>query len=150
MLKQPFCNFILAGLSISEFGLQIPSPFASLELSNSEITSATQWTLRCVVGGDDRRKINVAAFEALLYSAAQESYGYDNSSGIPVSFMFGWLNNDGSVSEYTSYQGFTLKFNVNRNTISDIVHHRTWKQLKRYAELSQNEVIELKDKKPLG
>ena len=43
-----------------------------------------------------------------------------------------------------------LKFNVNRNTISDIVHHRTWKQLKRYAELSQNEVIELKDKKPLG
>lgn len=43
----------------------------------------------------------------------------------------------------------SLKFNVNRNTISDIVHHRTWKQLKRYAELSQNEVIEIKDKKPL-
>lgn len=117
MLRQPFCNFILAGLSISEFGLQIPSPFASLELTNSEITSATQWTLRCVVGGDDRRKINIAAFEALLYSAAQESYGYDNSSGIPVSFMFGWLNNDGSVSEYTSYQGFTLKFNVNTSGV---------------------------------
>lgn len=43
-----------------------------------------------------------------------------------------------------------LKFNVNRNTISHIVHNRTWKQLKRYAELSQNEVIELEDKKPLG
>lgn len=26
---------------------------------------------------------------------------------------------------------------------------RTWKQLKRYAELSQNEVIEVKDKKLL-
>ena len=44
----------------------------------------------------------------------------------------------------------SIKFNVNRNTISDIVHHRTWKQLKRYAELSRNEVIELEDKKPLG
>lgn len=42
-----------------------------------------------------------------------------------------------------------LKFNVNRNTISHIVHHRTWKQLKRYAELSRNKVVELKDKKPL-
>ena len=42
-----------------------------------------------------------------------------------------------------------LKFGVNRNTISDIIHHRSWKQLKRYAELSQNEVIEVKDKKPL-
>ena len=30
-----------------------------------------------------------------------------------------------------------LKFNVNKSTISDIVHNRTWKQLKRYAELSQ-------------
>lgn len=42
------------------------------------------------------------------------------------------------------------KFNVNRNTISDIIHNRTWKQLKRYAELPQNEVVELTDKKPLG
>ncbi len=112
MLKQPFCNFTLAGVSLTEFGLKIPSPFASLNISNSEITSATQWTLKCVVGGDDRQKINIAAFEALLYSAAQSSYGYDNSSGIPVSFIFGWLNSDGSVEQYTSYQGFTLKFDV--------------------------------------
>lgn len=53
------------------------------------------------------------------------------------------------------YPKMTIKelasiFNVNRNTISDIIHHRTWKQLKRYADLSQNEVIEPEDKKPLG
>lgn len=30
-------------------------------------------------------------------------------------------------------------FDVNRNTISDIKNNRTWKQLKRYAELSQIE-----------
>lgn len=42
------------------------------------------------------------------------------------------------------------KFNVHRSTISDVINFRTWKQLKRYAELSRNEVIELKDKKPLG
>ena len=30
-------------------------------------------------------------------------------------------------------------FGVNRTTISDIKHNRTWKQLKRYAELSQIE-----------
>ena len=41
-------------------------------------------------------------------------------------------------------------FNVSRSTISDVINFRTWKQLKKYAELSQNEVIELKDKKPLG
>lgn len=40
-------------------------------------------------------------------------------------------------------------FNVNKNTIQDIKAGRTWKQLKRYAELSQNEVIEVKDKKLL-
>lgn len=112
MLKQCFCNFMLAGVSITEFGLIIPSPFCSLELSNSEISSMTSWTLKCTVGGDDRQKINVAAFEALLYSAAQDASGYENSSGIPVSFLFGWLNNDGTVSEYTSYQGFTIQFKV--------------------------------------
>ena len=42
------------------------------------------------------------------------------------------------------------KFNVNRNTISDVIHYRTWKQLKRYAELPQSDVTELEDKKPLG
>ena len=41
------------------------------------------------------------------------------------------------------------KFNVHRSTISGIINYRTWKQLKSYAELSQNEVIEIKDKKPL-
>lgn len=112
MQKQPFCNFILSGVSLTEFGLEIPSPFTSLELANSEISSATSWTLNCIVGGDDKRKINIAAFEALLYSAAQESNEYADSSGVPVSFAFGWLNPDGSVAEYLSYQGFTIKFSV--------------------------------------
>ena len=89
MQKQPFCNFILSGISLTEFGLEIPSPFTSLELANSEISSATSWTLNCIVGGDDKRKINIAAFEALLYSAAQESNEYADSSGVPVSFAFG-------------------------------------------------------------
>ena len=112
MLKMPFCNFILGGVSINEYGLEIPSPFTSLTLSNAETTSMTSWELKCTIGGDSRRKVNVAAFEALLYSAAQSSYGYDNASGIPVSFIFGWLNNDGSVAEYLSYTGFTLQFTV--------------------------------------
>jgi hypothetical protein len=112
MQKQPFVNFILAGTSLTDFGLKIPSPFSSLELSNSEISSMTSWTLTCTVGGDDKNKINIAAFEALLYSAAQGASQYANSSGIPVSFAFGWLDDDGNVSEYTSYQGYTLKFSV--------------------------------------
>lgn len=112
MKQQPFCNFVLAGLSITEFGLSIPSPFTSLELSNSEIASMTSWTLSCVVGGDATRKVNIAAFEALLYTAAQAASSYPEASGIPVSFMFGWLNPDGSVKEYVSYQGFTLQFEV--------------------------------------
>lgn len=29
------------------------------------------------------------------------------------------------------------KFNVNRNTIADVIYFRTWKQLKSYAELPQ-------------
>lgn len=112
MLRNCFCNFMLAGISITEYGLMIPSPFASLELSNSQVSSMTSWTLKCIVGGDDRRKINIAAFEALLYSAAQSAAGYENSSGIPCSFNFGWLNSNGSVSEYISYQGFTIQFSV--------------------------------------
>lgn len=112
MKKQPWVNVVLAGINLTEFGLMIPSPFSSLEIENSEITSATAWTLTCVVGGDNKRKINVAAFEALLYSAAQEAYGYKNSSGIPVSFAYGWIDERGQVEQYTSYQGFTLKFNV--------------------------------------
>lgn len=112
MKRQPWCNFILAGVSITEYGLVIPSPFASLEISNSEISSFTNWTLNITVGGDASKKVNVSAFEALIYSAAQSANGYDNSSGIPVSFMFGWIDEDGTISEYTSYQGYTLKFNV--------------------------------------
>ena len=40
-------------------------------------------------------------------------------------------------------------FNVSVSTIKSIINNRSWKQLKRYAELSQNEVIEVEDKKPL-
>jgi len=112
MYKQPFVSFCLAGVSLTDFGLKIPSPFCSLELSNSQITSFTSWTLTVIVGGDDVKKSNIAAFEALLYSAAQDANKYPSSSGIPVSFMFGWLNNDGGIAENVAYQGFTLKFNV--------------------------------------
>lgn len=112
MKKQPFVNIVLAGVNLTEFGLMVPSPFSSLEIENSEITSATAWTLTCVVGGDDTRKVNIAAFEALLYSAAQSAAGYKNASGIPVSFAYGWLDERGQVAQHTSYQGFTLKFNV--------------------------------------
>ena len=112
MKRQPFANFMLAGVAISEFGLKIPSPFISLELSNSQISSMTQWTLNCTVSGSDRDKMNIAAFEALLYSAAQDASSYANSSGIPVSFLFGWLDEAGNVSDYISYQGFTLQFTV--------------------------------------
>lgn len=112
MKRQPIVNFSLAGVSLTSFGFQVPSPFCSLELTNSEITTFTSWTLKCTVGGDDKKKVNIAAFEGLLYSAAQEVSAYDNASGIPVSFMFGWLKEDGNVDSYTSYQGFTLKFQV--------------------------------------
>jgi hypothetical protein len=113
MKRQHFANFMLSGVSLTEFGLTIPSPFSSLELSNSEISSMTSWTLTCIVGGDNKRKVNVAAFEALLYSAAQAASSYPDARGIPVSFMFGWLNSvTGEVDEYASYQGFTIKFDV--------------------------------------
>lgn len=115
MKKQAYCNFMLAGVSLTDFGLTIPSPFSSLELGNSEVTSATSWTLRCTVGGDSSRMINVAAFEALLYSAAQAASGYENSSGVPVSFIFGWLDNQGNIETNSSYQGFTLQFKVSTN-----------------------------------
>lgn len=112
MKRQPFLNFMLAGVSLSEYGLKIPSPVSSLDLSNSEVTSMTSWTLTCTVGGDDSRMVNIAAFEALLYSAAQSASGYENSSGIPVSFVFGWLDENGNVADHMSYQGFTLQFKV--------------------------------------
>lgn len=112
MYKQPFTSFLLAGVNLCDFGLQIPSPFCRLNLTNSQIQSFTSWTLTVTVGGDASKKANIAAFEALLYSAAQDASNYANSSGIPVSFMFGWLNKDGSVGDNTSYQGWTLNFNV--------------------------------------
>lgn len=112
MKQNAFCNFLLAGVSLTDFGLEIPSPFVSLELSNSEVTSMTSWRLTCVVGGDASRNVNISAFEALLYSGAQAASSYPNASGIPVSFIFGWLRPDGSVDQYLSYQGFTLQFEV--------------------------------------
>lgn len=113
MKQNCWCSFSIAGVSLTDFGLKLPSPFISLELSNSEITSMTSWTLKCMVGGDDTRKVNVAAFEALLYSAAKAITSYSNGSGIPVAFSFGWLDEkNGNIKDYLSYQGFTLNFKV--------------------------------------
>lgn len=112
MKKQSWVSFSLGGVSLTDFGLEIPSPFASLSISNSEIASVTSWTLNVVVGGDSKKKVNVAAFEALLYSAAQSASGYKNSQGIPVSFSFGWQDENGGIIDYISYQGFTLQFRV--------------------------------------
>ena len=106
---------MLAGVNLNDFGLEIPSPFSSLELGNSQVTSFTSWTLRCTVGGDSSRRINVAAFEALLYSAAQSVASYENASGIPVSFLLGWVDENGNVGDHISYQGFTLQFKVSTN-----------------------------------
>lgn len=115
MKRQPWCSVVLAGVNLTSFGFEVPSPFVSLELSNSEIASFTSFTLNVTVGGDSSRKINVAAFEALLYSAAQAASGYANASGIPVAFSFGWLNEFGQIDEYLSYQGFTLQFKASTN-----------------------------------
>lgn len=41
------------------------------------------------------------------------------------------------------------KFNVARSTIRDVLNYKRYKHLKRYAELSLNEMIEVEDKKPL-
>ena len=112
MLRNPFVSFVLAGVNLSSFGLLIPSPVSVLSIYNSEQTSMTSWKLTCTIGGDDKRKVNVSALEALLYTAAQDSANYSNSSGIPVSFVYGWVNEKGVVSQYSSYQGFTLNFKV--------------------------------------
>ena len=111
MKKQPFVSVSLSGVSLTEFGLEVPSPFCSLELTNSEIASYTSWVLTIVVGGDANRKMNIAAFEALIYSAAQTE-GYANASGVPVAFIFGWLDEHGSVAESVSYQGYTLNYSA--------------------------------------
>ena len=112
MRKQHWCSFSLAGVSLTNYGFEIPSPFCNLTLNNSEITSFTQWTLKATVGGDASRKVNIAAFEALLYSSAQAADKYPTAQGVPVAFAFGWLDDSGNVGEYVSYQGFTLQFKV--------------------------------------
>lgn len=114
MKKQSFCVFQIAGMDICDFGLEIPSPFCALELTNSEVDSYTNWTLKVNVGGSTSRKANIAAFEALIYSAAQTE-GYANASGVPVSFMFGWLDATGNVESYLSYQGWTLNYQTSVN-----------------------------------
>ena len=118
MYKQPFVSFTLAGVNLTDFGLEIPSPFCSLTISNAQISSFLSWELKVTVVGDDRKKSNIASFEALLYSAAQDASNYPNSSGIPVAFMFGWQNQDGSIAENVSYQGFTLKFSASTSGLS--------------------------------
>lgn len=112
MKRQPWVSFSLAQVSLTDFGADIPSPFVSLELDNSEIDSYTSWTLTITVGGNANKKMNIAAFESLMYSAAQAAGNYKGSSGVPVAFALGWLDESGNVAEYTSYQGWTLKFNV--------------------------------------
>ena len=109
---------MLAGVSLTDFGLSIPSPFCTLSVTNAQISSFLSWELKVTVVGDERKRSNIAAFEALLYSAAQDASKYPSSSGIPVSFMFGWLMSDGTVGEHASYQGFTLKFNVSTTGLS--------------------------------
>ena len=111
MKKQCICNLAIAGVSITEFGLKIPSPVAALEITNSEVDSYTSWALRLNIGGSDKNKINIASFEALIYSGAQTE-GYANASGVPVAFMFGWLDEKGNVESYVSYQGWTLTYSV--------------------------------------
>lgn len=111
MKKQSFCTVVLAGVSLTQYGMRIPSNFTSLTLDQAEIDSMTSFTLNCTVGGDAANRINIAGFEALIYSAAQASSG-SSSAGIPISFMFGWLDSSGNVESYLSYQGFTLQYSV--------------------------------------
>lgn len=118
MLKQPFCSFSLAGVNLTDFGLAIPSPFCSLSITNAQISSFLSWNLKVTVVGDAKKRSNIASFEALLYSAAQDAGRYPNSSGIPVSFMIGWIGSDGTVAEHVSYQGFTLKFSASTSGLS--------------------------------
>lgn len=115
MHKQPICNFVLGGINLCEFGAAIPSPFSSLYITNSEVDNYTAWELTVTIGGDVSRQMNVAAFEALIYTAAQTK-GYNNASGIPVSFLFGWIDDEkGGIDSYVSYKGWTLKYNVKVN-----------------------------------
>lgn len=118
MLKIPFCNFVFAGINLNSYGLEIPSPFCSLTINNAQINSFLSWELKVTIVGDSRKRSNIAAFEALLYSSAQAASKYPNSSGIPVSFIIGWQNPDGTIGEHASYQGFTLKFSASTSGLS--------------------------------
>jgi len=118
MIRQPFCAFSLAGVDLADYGLKIPSPFCSLSLSNAEIHSFTSWELKVTVVGDERKMSNIAAFEALLYSASQDSHKYQTAQRVPVSFMFGWMNLDGTVGEHISYQGFFISFKSSTSGLS--------------------------------
>lgn len=110
MKKQCWCSVVIAGLSITQWGMKIPSPFCSLTLNNTETDSYTNWELKVTVGGDASRQVNIAAFESLIYSAAQTK-GYANAAGVPVSLSFGWLSDvTGEVEAYATYQGWTLKY----------------------------------------
>ena len=110
MRKQPFVNFVFAGVNLTSFGFEIPSSFASLDVAMAQFTSTTSWTLTVNISSDASRKANGAAFEALLYTSAQAANKYPTSKGIPVSFVFGYIDDSGNVSEYLSYQGWTLTF----------------------------------------
>ena len=118
MLKQPFCSFSIAGVNINEYGLMIPSPFCSLSITNAQIQSFLSWELKVVVLGDAQKQVNVAAFEALLYSASQSAANSGTAQRVPVSFMIGWQNSDGSVGENLSYQGFFLKWTTSTNGLT--------------------------------
>ena len=132
MKKNCYIQFLLAGVSLTDFGLSVPSPFCKLSVDEAEIDSYTSWTLTVTIGGDSNRKMNAAAFEALLYSSAQSASGYKNSSGIPVSFMFGWLDEFGNMESHLSYQGWTIQF---QNSASDQFMVYT---IQGYAQLGQS------------
>ena len=118
MLRQPFCSFSIAGVSLTDFGLVIPSPFCTLTVNNAQIDSFLSWELKVTVVGDSMRRSNIAAFETLIYSASQDAGKYPDVSGVPVSFMFGWINADGTVGEQTSYQGYFINYNTSTSGLS--------------------------------
>lgn len=115
MKKQPFLTVVFAGINLTSFGFQTPSPVVSLNMENSEQTATTSWTLNITVSGADTKKSNIAAFEALLYSSAQAVHSVPNSKGIPTQFMFGWLDEFGNVAESLSYNGWCLTYSVSTN-----------------------------------
>lgn len=118
MYKQPFVAFSISGVDLCDFGLRIPSPFCTLSVNNAQISSFLSWELKVTVVGDDRKLSNIAAFEALLYSSSQAATKVDNAQRVPVSFMFGWQNSDGTIAEHLDYQGFFLKFNTSTTGLS--------------------------------